>query len=667
LQKAEIKKSYQHYFKPAELVNYPEGFEHHLVDTEKKYNRVLDLLGDNSIVACDLETTGLNFEKAEIVGIGLCFEEKRAFYLPFRHKVEPEKTLPLEFLDRLNEDVFLSRQTLWYNWNYDGSVLEYSGFDIQSMDSFDVMELVWLADTNWKGINLKWAAKHFLGWDLLKFEELVDGLYDYSYLSPEDAKFYACSDPLATFCLYEFLFPYLNKECPFILKLDNEVVKTLIQVQKEDHLIDKEVPLRVGRDLDKELPILERDIFDLAKTMFEINSPAQVAEVLESLGLDTGSRTKTGQMETGARVLKRVDHPIAKKIIEFKSKASWKSSFVEPLLRCATQSDPVRFKYFNFSVPTGRFSAGKDKQSDYFAPLNIQAVLKAKSEKKYAHYVGDNQGILGWIFNNDESDRVVEVQAEKFNIRRAFAAPEGWYYVRCDYAGQELRIPANLSGERVWIDAFLSGKDIHAAVCEEVFGKVTKDLRDDTKPINFGIIYGMSHYSYAASQQIPLDEALAFFNRYRSKHPRLFAWIARVQKKAMRSGVAHTAFGRPRRLYHYFSSPDRKVKAFAKRSTTNTIIQGSAADIFRIAFVNMYKKYFSVYPDRIRFQKAVHDEINFLLRKDCVDMLDGILELFRLSRKDWPVSMEVGLDIGTSWGDLVAFQKEGDQWCPVPK
>jgi DNA polymerase-1 len=163
---------------------------------------------------------------------------------------------------------------------------------------------------------------------------------------------------------------------------------------------------------------------------------------------------------------------------------------------------------------------------------------------------------------------------------------------------------------------------------------------------------------------VSIEEAEEFFRKYRTRHPKLFRWIAEIQKRAMRRGIAYTAFGRPRRLYHYFMNPSWKIKAFAKRSATNTTVQGTGADIFRIAFVRLFKSVFDVVPDKTRFQMAVHDEIDWLCRKDSPEMIDKVLDIMRLKRKDWPVPMDVGLEVGTSWGDLVEFKKVDGVWTP---
>lgn len=669
--KEELKKNYVHYYKPASPTDYPKGYEHVLV-TESTAEQVVSYLEKKVRVAGDTETTGLNYSTMRAVGAGFCGDDKRAFYFPFRHKVGQELNLSAKWLRVIYERVLLKMETLWFNFPYDGQLLENENLSVENMNVVDVMNMVWITDSNWKSINLKWAAKHFLGWDVETFEQLLGGVENFSYLHPNDCVAYACTDPLINWHLYHLLYPTLSKECPFILKLDNKVVLPLIRAHQVDQTVDKNVLVVLEKEIEENIPVVAKKIYDLCGRVFEINSSDQVARVLEDLGIDTGERTKgrKGQgsrMGTRADALERVEHPIAKEIVYYRQLVKWRSSFVEPLMKAAN-GGARRFNYFICGVPTGRFKAGKDEHSpDWFIQANAQAILKPHVTTRFAHYVGEGKGVLGWEFNEEKSDLEVEFPEPKLNVRKAIIAPPGYLFVSIDYSGQELRIPANLSGEPSWIKAFQEGKDLHGMVAQEVYGEVNKDLRKKAKVINFGIIYGMSSYSYAKKVNCTQEEGDEFFRGYKGRYRRLFAWIEHEQRQAARSGVCHTAFGRPRRLYHWFSSPDRKVKDFARRSAVNDAVQGTAADIFRISFVNMYHRIFKKYVDKCQFRLAVHDEIDFILRKDSIELLDEIVEIMTVRRKDWPVAMEVGVEIGTSWGDMVKFEKRDGVWKPVPK
>ena len=370
-------------------------------------------------------------------------------------------------------------------------------------------------------------------------------------------------------------------------------------------------------------------------------------------------------MRASCKNLEKLDHPVAMKIIEYKKLSAIKNSFINPLLEYADRRQPCRFKYFAMTTPTGRLSAGRDGKNSYFAGLNIQAIAKPNMVKKYAHYVGEGKGILGWEFSDEPSDRMVEVPDEKRNVRRAFKAPSGFWFVRADYSGQELRIVANHSKEKAWMEAFCNGEDIHGKVCKDVFGEVNSELRNQTKVVNFGIIYGSTPYSFARRFDKSEEEGVQFYADYKEKHRRLFSWIESQKRLARRSGVVYTRFGRPRRLLHYYTSSNPRVRAFADRSSVNSVIQGGGADIFRIGLVNLYNKMYKVYPKDFIFQMGVHDELDSLVRKGKEHLIDEMIEILTVSLKGWEVPLTVSVDIGTSWGDLVSFSKEDGIWVPV--
>jgi DNA polymerase-1 len=381
------------------------------------------------------------------------------------------------------------------------------------------------------------------------------------------------------------------------------------------------------------------------------------------MGLDTGARNKKNKMSTSKKLLEKINHPIIEKILRYREVSKWENTYVKPMLKLADSNKPVRFKYYTCGVPTGRFSSGKDIKNSYFAPVNAQSILKPKKEIKYLYE--DSSADFGYVLKDEENDYPVEIPKLKINVRHAIKAPEDFYFIKCDYSGQELRIAANASKEQVWIDAFLNGVDLHSMISQKIFGSTSGNLRTQAKAVNFGIIYGASPYSHARDFNKPIHEAEEFFKEYEDANPALFKWIRAIQKKAMKKGMIYTDFGRPRRLHHYMSSPSIKVREYGKRSAVNGFVQGTAADIFRISFVNLTNKVFMKYPEDVKFQLVVHDEIDFWLRKTRLDLLDYIVDIMRIKRSDWAVPMDVGVEIGSSYGDLVEMNKREDGlWFP---
>jgi len=1018
--KEDIKKSYEHYYKEADKTEFPQGYKFYLVHTVERFNKMMSYLKTKKFVGADLETTSLDYSVAKMVGVSVSAGEKMGFYCPFRHEVDSHLNLPLECFKELCE-YWATVETRWYNFLFDGQIIELEGGNVEDWKISEVMHKVFNADTNWKKINAKWAARHFLGWEMQKFGEVLDENVNFAYVSPKDAVFYAGSDALAAYELDEYLTRELKEKSSFIMELDNQIVIPFLRILQTEQYLSEKVLDDVALEVIEEAPKLEQEIYNLCGRVFKIGSPEQVADVLDSLGIDTGVRGKIkkdgtqGHMKTGAEYLERIEHPIAEKIIRYKQITTWENNYVKPLKRKLAKNEPVRLSYFLTGVPcltenaqvvvnnelksikevkkgdliltqhgemevkgawcvgedetykvktrngvevegnlghpflvkreskwrwvkikelregdkikiaplydkgvfkgidigfikgcergrkeivlpkkmtlslcrlmgfiagdgsvtkdkvklcfwkedrdlikyysglmrelfnlevgesvgkdntvtknycsmdlkeffeyvevkkdglpslitrsgvlgvleyiggyfdadgsisrvngkvdvrigsksrnrirecsnflnligikthigeknagqlylrikgvgnaelflhkvnpvcyrkswkgprrfsvvdydivkqvksigkrvlydievgevneflvnglvthnTGRTKAGKDKDNPvWFTGINVQAVVKPSTVKRWAHYSGSEEGILGWEFLEEkvsEEDYVVEFPDPSLNIRKAFAAPEGWIFAKFDFAGQELRIPANLSGEPVWVEAFLNGEDIHAKVATEVFGEVNSEIRKQAKVVNFSILYGSTSYSFAKKFNKSQEESDAFYLKYKSKHRKLFAWVEAIQKQAARSGVVYTAFGRPRRLYHWFASFDMKVKAFARRSAINSLVQGTAADILRISIVKYYKRIWKKYADVVKFRMTVHDEIDVQIRRDSLFLIDLIEETLTFRRKDWPVPLTVGVELGTSWGDLVEFEKKDGTWVPKKK
>lgn len=1056
--KEEIKRNYQHYYQEAELTEFPKDYKFYLVNTVDRFNKVMRYFEDKKSVGADLETNALDFTRARVVGCSMSAGNKIAFYFPFRHVVSPESNLPWELFGELVK-YWKTVETRWYNFLYDGQVIENEGFSVEDFQIVEVMHKVFNADTNWKKIGLKWAARYFLGWDMMTFGEVTGANSDFSYVLPMEAVNYAAPDAIATYELDEYMTEELKEKSSFIMDLDNKVVLPFLRAHQVEQNIDVSILDRVVLEVIEQAPVLEREIFEMCGRVFKIGSPDQVADVLESMGIYTGAKGKKGKMRTGAEFLDKIDHPIAQKIVRYKQITTWENNYVKPLKRKIVKNEPIRLSYFLTGVPTGRTKAGKDKDQDiWFTPINIQAVVKPDKILRWAHYSGKEDTILGWEFLEEkvsEEDYQVEFPDPELNIRKAFAAPKGWLFCKFDYSGEELRIPANLAGETVWIDAFLNKEDLHSKVAKEVFGEVNSEVRAKAKVVNFcetennfvkterglvrvrnlleqdkivdrygnvmnykmkvvkdqpcielclsngikscyhkyhrllvwnfilnkpewkkvedirddylvskveskkeegfdkksylcglylgdgisrsrgkqtkitisteyekeikealpeyryerdhsgsdkvkylcfdidlgewgnykgkripdevfeswsycqrisllaglidsdgtvkngdslcflntnlelinkvallcnslgistsinkgiqpgitedgvrrfknkkgelysmcytlsllgcqerdiptkvpykkermrrekpylgfpvnanllekeykrllkergydkkdkvlmrldnlrrgksalthlslgllkefvdfgldesyrpvkviskreciediyaievpsheyissslishnSIIYGSTPHSFASKFNTSLQEAESFYANYKNKHRKLFAWIDAVQRQAARTGVTYTAFGRPRRLYHWFASTDPKVKSFARRSATNGIVQGTGADILRIAMVKYYKNILKKFPEVVKFRMTVHDEIDVQIRRDSLHLIDESVKLLTVKRKDWPVPLTVGVEIGTSWGDLVGFVKdENNRWVPERK
>lgn len=231
-------------------------------------------------------------------------------------------------------------------------------------------------------------------------------------------------------------------------------------------------------------------------------------------------------------------------------------------------------------------------------------------------------------------------------------------------SGQELRACANYSDEQTWVQAFLGDGDVHKATAIQLFGEqnYNKDARKKAKSINFGIVYGMSPYSLKDKFNMEsIEEAQEFYNRYKAALPQLFGWIDKHCRQVRKEGTAYSYFGFPRRVRYWFQSSDPKLRAFGYRTATNTVVQGAGADILKLAVLRVWKSVLNnpEYKDDCWFICTVHDEINFAVRRSrAKEIILKLVDLMTLKIPGWIVPFEVGLEIGTKWGDCIPFKIE---------
>ena len=391
----------------------------------------------------------------------------------------------------------------------------------------------------------------------------------------------------------------------------------------------------------------------------------------------------------------------------------------------------LRFGYKTMVVPSGRLAAGGDKKNKYFADSNIQNITKpkigmnyyvrydeliqklpqftgmmdnAREECLYNQSTGevrpvpetyqidgkdyDTLGyekcfrILDWVFKETvwHIDGLHEMKIEgfkqKLNIRSGFTPDDDKYWVSCDFSAQELRVPALLTREPLWSHTFENGGDLHEVMARKIWGdeNYDKQKRKRAKRCNFGILYGMTPRNFAIDFEIPIEEAEKLVDDYKSSAPVLFNWVHLNEQKTIETGVTQTMFGRPRRLGWYLSKDrDRGMQNFGIRSCTNTVIQGTGADILKMSFLNIYDKFYSNLETRninrkyIKFMNTVHDEINYNVSKQHLkSIVPMIISCMRLWLDDWDFPMQVGLDIGTRWGQTVAFDYDTKPYVEAP-
>lgn len=350
-------------------------------------------------MAFDTETTGLNFEEIDLVGYSFCLDGKTAYYVPVYH-FQYEGNLGEESVKFIYERMCEAKKVFMYNMRYDARIMEYYGykenkadldkrrwmyvkFDMSKVDYYDVSVPVWLADTNQKYPSLKWSSLHFLGIEQLHFDEVIENAGSFFYLNPsenQDTVFYAAADALCTFLLATATVKYFS-EGKYSAKFDNMMLYPLLHYENEKIWLDGEVLKNLYRVATERVDKMERDVYAMIGGQINLNSPVQVAQAFERLGIDTGERTSKGTMSVGIKILADLPKeyvekfPALKSYINYKKTAKLLSSYIKPLMKEYESRGYCRFAYKTTEVPTGRLACGKDGKNSFFSPINAQCVV----------------------------------------------------------------------------------------------------------------------------------------------------------------------------------------------------------------------------------------------------------------------------------------------------
>ena len=464
-------------------------------------------------MAFDTETTGLDFEEIDLVGYSFCLDGKTAYYVPVYH-FQYEGNLGEESVKFIYERMCEAKKVFMYNMRYDARIMEYYGykenkadldkrrwmyakFDMSNVDYYDVSVPVWLADTNQKYPSLKWSSLHFLGIEQLHFDEVIENAGSFFYLNPsenEDTVFYAAADALCTFLLATATVKYFT-EAKHSAKFDNLMLYPLLHYENEKIWLDGDVLKNLYITATDRVDKMERDVYAMIGGQINLNSPVQVAQAFERLGIDTGERTSKGTMSVGIKILADLSKeyvekfPALKSYINYKKTAKLISSYIKPLLKEYERRGYCRFAYKTTEVPTGRLACGKDGKNSFFSPINAQSLPKPHVKMEDVFDLGDrnlfskkDNIIMGYKFvyssYDEEGKHIipddptyigwVEGMDDDLNIRMAISpkmlvdsGDDEFLYCSFDYAAEELRIAANLSREPNWVDAFVHGDDIH--------------------------------------------------------------------------------------------------------------------------------------------------------------------------------------------------------------
>ncbi len=593
------------------------------------YHKVLDRdalvalvgeMGKAELVSLDLETTSLDPMEARIVGVALSLEPYVGYYVPIGHEglgapVQLSLSVVLDALRPIIEGE--APPIIGQNLKYDLIVLRRHGVNPRGI-SFDSMIASHLVHPEERRHNLEQIAASYLGHAMLTYEEVAGKDGPFAAVPIDRATEYAAEDAE----IVQRLYPPLTRDLEErnLTRLFREVEIPLIPVlaRMEEHgiLIDSDVLSAQGDEIRTELQIVEADLMDLAGGPFNPNSPKQVGEILfERFGLPVIDRTKTGP-STSARVLSILaeQHPFAGKLLAHRELQKLLTTYIDQLPKAIHPSTGrIHTSFHQTATATGRLSSSEP---------NLQNI-PTRSE------IGGR-------------------------IRAAFVAPEGSALVAADYSQIELCLLAHFSEDERLIEAFHAGLDLHRLTASVVFGlpegQVPDRLRDAAKRINFGILYGISPFGLARDLGIPQSEAKGYIDRFFSAYPGAKAYIDRMIERATEAGYVETILGRRRALAN-LTSRNVARRNFDRRNAINTPIQGSAADLIKLAMIEI-DRWIEDRRIAVKMILQIHDELVFEIEEETLDEATAVIAEKMEGVLPLRVPLSVKVASGHDWSQI---------------
>ena len=594
------------------------------IRTEKELDELMGLINQADYVSFDTETTSLDYMLAELVGISIALKPNEAFYIPINHNYEgAEKQLEQDFVLEALKPFLESDEIpkIGHNLKYDRHILQNAGIDLKGT-LLDTMLFSYVNNSTITRHNLDAVSKRYLNINPTSYEDVAGKgakQIPFSEVSIDVASDYASEDADISLKLYEHIEPLVQKEAK-LAKLYSEIegplIYTLGDIERNGVLIDSEKLSQQSKELEAKILKLESKVQKNAGEDFNLGSPKQLQEILyEKLGLPVIKKTPKGQPSTSEAVLQELsmDFPIVHDILSYRAISKLKSTYTDKLPKMInSNTGRVHTSYHQAVTATGRLSSSDP---------NLQNIPIRSEEGR--------------------------------RIREAFIAPEGYKILAADYSQIELRIMAHLSKDQGLMDAFAKGQDIHQATAAEIFSinidDVTPNQRRSAKAINFGLIYGMSAFGLSKQLQITRAEAQNYIEQYFERYPDVKNYMDETKSSAKQNGYVETVLGR--RLYLAdIESSNYQRRQYAERSAINAPMQGTAADLIKMAMTDLHSRIRNESLDA-RIIMQVHDELVIEVNENQLDELSDLTvnimaDIFKLD-----VDLKVDADIGNNWDE----------------
>jgi len=598
-----------------------------LVNTLPDLEKLASELSKQSIFAIDTETDSLDCICAKLMGISLSWEEGLAYYIPV---VGIGKCLDIAdvraALGKILVDPGISK--VGHNIKFDYEVLVGNGFDLKGI-SFDTMIGAYLINPNARAQKLDDLAFTELGIEMTKIEDLIGKgkqQITFDQVDVEKTALYAAEDADMTFRLYNHLCKDLDEGGfnELMSKMEAPLVTALAHMEMNGVLVDLPLLANLSQDFGVRIEKLQTQIYEMAGETFNIGSPLQMQKILyDKLDLRNKipfpkdiKKLPSGGFSTGAEQLEKLKesgHPIIEQILEYRELTKLKSTYIDALPKLVSPETGRIHTSFNQAIAaTGRLSSTNPNLQNI--PIRTETGMQ---------------------------------------IRRAFIADEGFQIMSADYSQIELRVIAHMSGDEEMLRAFREGQDVHTVTAARVYGvsesEVTKEMRRTAKVVNFGIVYGVSAHGLQRQSTLDFGEAKDFIEKYFVTHKGIRTYLDDVIKVAKERGYAETLFGRRRYLPDLMSS-NFAVRGAAERMASNMPIQGTAADLIKLAMIEIDNEISDVSP-KTKMLLTVHDELVMEVPDSDIEKVRAFIKdkMENIVKLDVPVVVEIG--VGNNWGD----------------
>lgn len=591
-------------------------FKATLLTDEKELKRVISSIKEDTIVAFDTETTGLDYDKDKLVGFSFCFNESEAYYVPFAHfYLGVEKQVSEDVAKQTIKDLF-QHKIVGHNIKFDlHFVSRFLGEEVEVYA--DSMVFAWLINPE-SALGLDKLSDKLLNHKMIPFKETVKKGQTFGDVELSEACKYASEDAYITRKLY-FLFleklklqgaTHLIDEA---LKVETPFITTLLEMEKNGIKLDDEYMQKFLEEVKQTLETLTKQIYTLSGSEFNINSTKQLGVVLfEELGLPAKKKTKTGY-STDEKVLNSLkeQHEIIPKLLEYREVYKLYSTYIEPLLKLSKNSVDGRIhtSFVQTGTATGRLSSKNPNLQN----IPTRTPLGAK-------------------------------------IRDGFVAPDGKKLIGIDYSQIELRLLAHFSKDSVLVDAFKNDKDIHLQTAIALFGEdEAKNKRNIAKTVNFGLLYGMGQKKLSATLGISTKEAKEIIQKYFDSFPTVKGYFRSVVDSSKECGYVETLL--KRRRYFDYENASPMFRAAYEREAVNTVFQGSASDLIKLS-MNKISKIIKDENLHVKMLLQIHDELIFEVDESEAQNIAMRFEDVMKNIFELEIPLKVSVNIGKHWGEL---------------